>query len=91
MHFRTVKGKPTVILAKTFKGKGLPGVENLDGFHGKPLPREKGAAIQVKSTTRHNWTIPKPVYDAPEVNLNIGNIQLTPAPSYTKGEKVTSL
>ena len=30
-------GKPTVILARTLKGKGVRAVEDQDGFHGKPL------------------------------------------------------
>jgi len=32
---RTVKGKPTVILAKTVKGKGVSFMENNAGWHGK--------------------------------------------------------
>ena len=31
-------GKPTVIFAKTIKGKGFSEVENKNGWHGKPLP-----------------------------------------------------
>jgi transketolase len=30
--------KPTVIIAKTIKGRGFSEVENLDGWHGKPFP-----------------------------------------------------
>jgi len=32
---KTVKGKPTVIVAKTVKGKGVPFMENQVGWHGK--------------------------------------------------------
>ena len=32
---RTVKGKPTMILAKTVKGKGISFMENNAGWHGK--------------------------------------------------------
>jgi transketolase len=31
-------GRPTAVLARTIKGKGVPEVENQDGWHGKPLP-----------------------------------------------------
>ena len=31
---RTVKGKPTVIVANTVKGKGVSFMENNTGFHG---------------------------------------------------------
>jgi transketolase len=30
-------GQPTVVLARTLKGKGVKAVENKNGFHGKPL------------------------------------------------------
>ncbi len=30
--------KPTVVLAKTFKGRGIPCAEDKDGWHGKPIP-----------------------------------------------------
>ena len=32
---KTIKGKPTVIVAKTVKGKGVPFMENQVGWHGK--------------------------------------------------------
>jgi transketolase len=31
------KGKPTVVLAKTLKGKGISFIEDRNGWHGKPL------------------------------------------------------
>ena len=30
-------GKPVVVLARTVKGKGIPEIEDQDGWHGKPL------------------------------------------------------
>ena len=38
-------GRPTAIIAKTVKGKGVSTIENLDGFHGKAL-EDAGAAIE---------------------------------------------
>lgn len=32
--------QPRAIVAKTFKGKGVSMLENLDGWHGKPVPRQ---------------------------------------------------
>ncbi len=32
---------PTMIIAKTVKGKGVSFLENKDGWHGKPLPKDK--------------------------------------------------
>jgi transketolase len=36
-----VKGKPTVIIAQTVKGKGIKFAENVPGFHNGPLTREQ--------------------------------------------------
>ncbi|MFO0706658.1 MAG: transketolase [Nitrospira sp.] len=34
-----MKGKPTVILAKTFKGRGVSFMEDSPSWHGKPIPK----------------------------------------------------
>lgn len=34
-HAKTVKGKPSAVLAKTIKGKGVSYMENVAGWHGK--------------------------------------------------------
>jgi transketolase len=36
-------GKPTVVVARTVKGKGVAAVENQNGWHGKPLDDPEGA------------------------------------------------
>lgn len=33
------KGRPTAIIARTLKGKGVSFIENVNGWHGKPLPK----------------------------------------------------
>ncbi|MCX6769641.1 MAG: transketolase [Candidatus Micrarchaeota archaeon] len=38
---RKVKGKPTVIIAKTVKGKGVPFMENQAGWHGRTPNKEE--------------------------------------------------
>jgi transketolase len=44
---KTVKGKPTAIIAKTVKGKGVSFMENQVGWHGKaPNENEYKTAIQ---------------------------------------------
>jgi transketolase len=37
----TVKGRPTMILAKTVKGKGVSFIEDKNGWHGKALSKEQ--------------------------------------------------
>jgi transketolase len=38
---RQTRGRPTMILAKTIKGKGVSVMEGLGGWHGKPLKKGK--------------------------------------------------
>ncbi|MDP6379861.1 MAG: transketolase [Phycisphaerae bacterium] len=38
---KTVKGRPSMIIARTTKGKGVSFLENLPGCHGKPLTDEQ--------------------------------------------------
>lgn len=44
---KTVKGKPTVIIAKTIKGKGVSFMENMPEWHGK-APKEEEYNIAIK-------------------------------------------
>ncbi|MFA5014231.1 MAG: transketolase [Actinomycetota bacterium] len=37
----TVKDRPTMIIAKTMKGKGVSLLEDKDGWHGKAIPKEQ--------------------------------------------------
>ena len=45
---KTVKGKPTVILAKTVKGKGVSFMENNAGWHGKAPNAEQWAVAEAE-------------------------------------------
>jgi transketolase len=40
-------GKPTVVVARTKKGKGVAAVENKNGFHGKPLDDPEAAIAEL--------------------------------------------
>ena len=44
----TVKGQPTMILAKTVKGKGVSFMENQAGWHGKAPNDEQMAQAQAE-------------------------------------------
>jgi transketolase len=50
---RATKGRPTMILAKTFKGRGISFAEDKDGWHGKALkPEEADRAIKELDASR---------------------------------------
>jgi len=40
---RATKGRPSMILARTLKGKGISFIEDKDGWHGKPLKKGEEA------------------------------------------------
>lgn len=44
---RDTMGQPTVILARTLKGKGVASVEDREGLHGKPLPEPEEAVAEL--------------------------------------------
>jgi transketolase len=43
----SVDGRPTVVIARTLKGKGVAAVENHNGWHGKPLADPEAAVAEL--------------------------------------------
>ncbi|CAD6194254.1 unnamed protein product [Caenorhabditis auriculariae] len=88
---KNTQGKPTAILARTHKGRGIADVEDLDNWHGKPVSEEKIGAIRSRfhGSEKGKLVAKKPVDDAPKVDLCIGNIKMA-APEYKLGEKVAT-
>ncbi|CAB3406904.1 unnamed protein product [Caenorhabditis bovis] len=88
---RNTKDKPTAILAKTLKGKGIDNVENLDNWHGKPVPAETIESIRKRlhGSEKGKLVARKPVDDAPKIDLNVGNIRMA-RPNYALGDKVAT-
>ncbi|XP_026519194.1 transketolase-like protein 2, partial [Terrapene carolina triunguis] len=87
-----VKGKPTAIVAKTYKGRGIPGVEDAENWHGKPMPKDKVesiiGAIQSRIQT-HQVLVPQaPIEDVPQIS--IAGICMPSPPEYTIGDKVAT-
>lgn len=63
MKKRDASGKPLMIIARTIKGKGISFMENQDGWHGKPVPKERlnealGELGEVDSGIRGNILAP---------------------------------
>lgn len=95
--------RPTVILAKTVKGKGFAEVEDSPDWHGKPFPADMAArAISALGGERDGIVrgpLPDPAAPAPDAALPTGGAALPstteptepPAPAvYEVGEKVAT-
>jgi len=93
----TIKGRPVMILAKTYKGAGIPGISNEDNWHGKAIGAvsdEKIAEIKAEMTCDFSGlsgvgvNTRKPTDDAPAVDT--APIKLWEGPSYAEGQKVAT-
>ncbi|XP_015599582.1 transketolase-like protein 2 isoform X2 [Cephus cinctus] len=91
---QNTKERPTALLAKTFKGKNFPNIEDLENWHGKPLGGKADEVIQHLTSLLVN---PGPlglhpqkplVEDAPAVDIS--NIKLNTPPNYKLGEEVAT-
>jgi len=86
------KGRPTVILAKTFKGKGISFMEDHPNWHGKPIPKGQEMQKAIEELTKQlkpNGTevaIPKP---APSTAAPAA-VGTMPAPSYKIGDSAAT-
>jgi len=90
-------GQPTVILAKTIKGKGFSEVENKDGWHGKPFPPDMAERAIAELGGVRNLVLrgpvpapaePGPVPDKPSTLAPEPATPSTAPPEYAVGEKV---
>lgn len=87
-------GKPTAILAKTYKGKHFPNIEDLENWHGKPLGSEADRVVQhLTSLIKNKGPLQvhpqKPLSDDAPV-VNISNIKLASPPSYKPGDMIAT-
>ena len=93
---RMITGRPTMIVARTLKGKGIKLFEGKDGWHGKPLKQgdETNAAIAELEAQMIKTSEPAPVIPRPERRRTEGappNYPAKmPAPSYKVGDSVAT-
>jgi transketolase len=84
--------QPTVILAKTIKGRGFSEVENKEDWHGKPLPPDMAArAIEELGGERHmvvRGPLPEKVADRPESSATTA--ATADLPRYDVGDSVAT-
>ena len=81
-----VEGRPTVIVAKTLKGKGVKAVEDKEGAHGKALDDPEAAIEELGGLRDLKVDVAKPERAEPHV-FPTGALEL---PSYDLGEEVAT-
>jgi transketolase len=85
--------RPTVILAKTIKGKGFSEVENKEGWHGRPFPPDMAERAIAELGGVRNLTVRGPLPE-PAAGADAGAAAAAPAgatlPDYAVGDKVAT-
>lgn len=87
------KNRPTAIIAKTFKGKYFPKIEDLENWHGKPLGAEAEIVIKhlesfIKNKGPLTLQPASPTTTVPTVSIS--NVALSSPPNYKLGEQVAT-
>src|SRR5205823_3641010 len=82
-----VSGRPTVIVARTIKGKGVKAVEDKNGFHGKALDDPEAAIAELGGDRNIRVDVQKPDFDVPRHRFETGPLDL---PRYEVGEEVAT-
>ena len=83
----STEGRPTAIVARTVKGKGVAAVENQDGLHGKALSDPDAAVEELGGPRNIVVPVAAPATAATPHRFATASDGL---PSYTKGEKVAT-
>ena len=82
--------QPTVILARTLKGRGFSEVEDREDWHGKPLPPEMAERAVIELGGERNLLVrgPLPAEATPRRVAN-GHVEVK-LPAYDRGQKVAT-
>ncbi|MFF8382813.1 transketolase [Streptomyces kanasensis] len=84
---RSTTRKPTAILARTRKGRGVEAVEDREGLHGKPLPDADEAIAELGGVRHTRVTVQAP----PDGKVTTAVGDTTPAPPrWDPGDKVAT-
>ncbi|MEU9154338.1 transketolase [Streptomyces sp. NPDC048417] len=78
-------GQPTVILARTRKGRGVAAVEDREGMHGKPLPDPEEAVAELGGIRDLRVHVKEPPAARALHSVPTGALEL---PRYDKGDEV---
>jgi transketolase len=82
-----VSGRPTVVVARTIKGKGVKAVEDKDGWHGKALDDPDAAIAELGGVRNIHVDVAKPEPGEPRRFSSDGPLEL---PRYELGDEVAT-
>jgi transketolase len=80
------RGKPTLVIARTIKGKGVKAVENQEGWHGKALDDPEAAIEELGGLRNIAVDVAQPETGEPH-RFGTGALEL---PQYEAGSKVAT-
>ncbi|MEV0178876.1 transketolase [Streptomyces sp. NPDC050625] len=83
----STSGQPTVILARTLKGKGVASVEDREGLHGKPLPDPEEAVAELGGPRDLHVRVQEPLGARMLHSVGTEALEL---PRYDRGDKVAT-
>jgi transketolase len=83
----STEGVPTVIVAKTIKGKGVKAVENQPGWHGKALDDPEQAIEELGGERNIKVEVAKPDFEGEPHSFEERSLEL---PSWELGEEVAT-
>ncbi len=83
----STQGVPTVIVAKTIKGKGVKEVENQPNWHGKPLDDPDKAIEELGGERNIKVEVAKPDFDGEPHSFEQRSLEL---PTWELGEEVAT-
>ena len=83
----STEGVPTVIVAKTIKGKGVKAVENQPGWHGKALDDPEQAIEELGGERNIKVEVAKPDFEGEPHSFEERSLEL---PSWGLGEEVAT-
>jgi transketolase len=91
---RATKGRPTMILARTEKGKGVSFVEGKDNWHGKALKKDElvKAVAELERQMHPNVAVDPPsMIRRPDARQRSDEaVEPVPPPSYNMGDQVAT-
>jgi transketolase len=83
----STEGVPTVIVAKTIKGKGVKAVENQPGWHGKALDDPEQAIEELGGDRNIKVEVAKPAFEGEPHSFDESPLEL---PTWELGEEVAT-